>query len=156
MVGTPTEEAAVEQAIDLTHDQCERLLRAGVTGRVALSTPDGPHIIPVNYSVVGEAIVLRTSPYSLLGSYGRGALLAFEVDGVDHDRWRGWSVVARGRAEAVSDPVELERIRATWEPRPWASGNRVLLLRIPWSELTGRQIGAGWDPLGSLPVRRAV
>ena len=144
------------EAIDLTHEQCERLLRAGITGRVALSTPDGPHIVPVNYSVLDDAVILRTSPYSLLGTYGRGSMLAFEVDGVDHDRWRGWSVVARGRGAAVIDPVELERIRVVWEPRPWASGTRALHLRIPWTELSGRQIGADWDPLASLPVRRAV
>lgn len=146
----------MQEAIDLTRDQCERLLRAGVTGRVAVSTPDGPHIVPVNYSVVGEAVVIRTSPYSLLGTYGRGAMLAFEVDGVDHELWRGWSVVARGRASAITDPVELEQIHGAWEPRPWAAGARRLHLRIPWTELTGRQIGAGWDPLVSLPVRRAV
>ena len=58
----------VQDAIDLTHAQCERLLRAGTTGRIALSTPDGPHIVPVNYSVVGDAIVVRTTPYSLLGT----------------------------------------------------------------------------------------
>lgn len=146
----------MHEAIDLTQEQCERLLRAGTTGRVAVSTPDGPHIVPVNYSVVGDAIVLRTTPYSLLGTYGRGSTLAFEVDGVDHDRWRGWSVVARGRGAPVTDPLELDHIREVWEPRPWASGSRTLYLRIPWTELTGRQIGAGWDPLGSAPVSRAV
>lgn len=144
------------EAIDLSHEQCVRLLGAGVTGRVALSTPDGPHIVPVNYSVVGEAIVLRTSPYSRIGTYGRGTMLAFEVDGVDNELWRGWSVVVRGRAEAVTDAQELERIHSTWEPRPWASGARALYLRIPWTELSGRQIGADWDPLRSLPVSRAV
>ena len=143
-------------AIELSTDQCERLLRAGVAGRVAVSSPDGPHLVPVNYSVVGESIVIRTSPYSVLGTYGRGSRLAFEVDFFDHERWRGWSVVARGRADVVTDPADLERIRATWEPHPWAAGSRPLFLRLRWSELTGRQLGAGWDPLGALPVRRAV
>jgi hypothetical protein len=146
----------MQESIDLSRDQCEELLHAGVTGRVALSSPDGPHLIPVNYSVVGEAIIIRTSPYSVLGTYGRGSLLAFEIDFFDHERWRGWSVVARGRADVVTDPADLERIRATWEPRPWAAGSRNLYLRLRWSELSGRQLGSGWDPVGSLPVRRAV
>lgn len=146
----------MQHVIDLTREQCVQLLNAGVTGRVAVSAPDGPHIVPVNYSVVGEAIVLRTTPYSVLGTHARGSMLAFEVDGVDHERWRGWSVVARGRAEAVTDPLELERIQETWQPRPWAAGNRILYLRIPWTEVSGRQIGDGWDPLQTLPVRRAV
>jgi hypothetical protein len=25
-----------------------------------------------------------------------------------------------------------------------------------WSELTGRQLGRDWDPMATLPVRRAV
>jgi len=146
----------VQEVIDLSPDQCVQLLRAGIAGRVALSSPDGPHITPVNYSVVGDAIIVRTSPYSVLGTYGRASMLAFEVDQFDHERWRGWSVVARGRADVVTDQVELDRIRAIWEPHPWAAGNRSLHLRLRWSELSGRQIGAGWDPIASLPVRRAV
>ncbi len=143
-------------AIDLSPDQCERLLRAGVTGRVAISSPDGPHLVPVNYSVVGASIIIRTSPYSILGTYARGAMLAFEVDWFDPDRRRGWSVVARGRADIVTDQAELDRIQATWEPHPWASGSRNVHLRLRWSQLSGRQLGTGWDPIAFLPVRRAV
>lgn len=139
---------------ELSYSECEALLRAGVTGRVALSAPDGPQIIPVNYSVV-DGIVLRTSPYSVLGTYGRDTTLAFEVDHFDHAYHRGWSVVARGRAEIVDDPQEIAHIRSVWEPRPWAGGARALVLRIRWNELTGRQLGGGWDPLRDLPYRRA-
>lgn len=146
----------MQDVIDLSPEQCERLVRSGVTGRIALSTPDGPHIVPVNYSVVGEAIIVRTSPYSVLGTHGRGSVLAFEIDFFDHERWRGWSVSARGRADVVTDPLELDQIRSSWEPRPWASGSRNLYLRLRWSELTGRQIGSGWDPLDTLPVQRAL
>ena len=94
---------------DLTTQECERLLRAGVVGRVALSTPDGPHIVPVNYSVHDDTVVLRTSSYSVLGTYGRNAMLAFEIDHIDHDRHLGWSVVARGRSWAEVDPAGAAR-----------------------------------------------
>jgi hypothetical protein len=141
---------------ELSYSECEALLRAGVSGRVALSTPDGPQIIPLNYSVVDANIIVRTSPYSVLGTYGRDATLAFEVDHFDHANHRGWSVVARGRADVVEDPAELKHIRSVWEPRPWASGARALFLRIRWSELTGRQLGDGWDPVRDLPYRRVV
>lgn len=147
----------MQEAIDLTQDECRSLLESGVGGRVALSSPNGPHIVPVNYSVVDDAIILRTSAYSVLGTYGRDSMLAFEVDQFDHERQHGWSVVARGRGEVVVDPAELEHIHAIWEPRPWAaSGARGLHLRLRWTELTGRRIGVGWDLHGSLPVRRTV
>lgn len=141
---------------ELSYSECEALLRAGVVGRVALSTPSGPHIVPVNYSVVDSGIVLRTSAYSLLGTHGRDAVLAFEVDYFDHARQRGWSVIARGRAEVVEDQEEVDHIRSVWEPRPWVSGSRALFLRVLWTELTGRQLGAGWHPMRDLPYRRVV
>jgi len=146
----------MNEAIDLTRDECERLLRSGVGGRIALCSPNGPHIVPVNHSVVDDALVIRTSPYSLLGTYGRDSMLAFEVDQFDHERQRGWSVVARGRAEVVMAPAELEHIREVWEPRPWVAGARSLHVRLRWTEISGRRIGSGWDIAASLPVRRTV
>jgi uncharacterized protein len=146
----------MHEPIDLSRDECERLLRSGAGGRVALSSPNGPHIVPVNYSVVDDAVVVRTSPYSVLGTYGRDSMLAFELDQFDHERQRGWSVVARGRAHIVTDPEQLDRIHAVWEPRPWAAGVRKLYLRLPWTELSGRRLGAGWDLHATLPVSRSV
>ena len=141
---------------ELSYSECEAFLRAGIAGRVAMSTPGGPQIVPVNYSVVDNAIIVRTSPYSLLGTYGRDTTLAFEIDQFDHPNQRGWSVVARGRADVVHDRAELDRIRKVWEPRPWASGVRTLVVRIRWTELSGRQLGTGWDPRSEMPVRRVV
>jgi len=141
---------------DLSREDCARLLRAGVAGRVAIGTPTGPHIVPVNYAVNGESILIRTTAYSLLGTYGRGAQLCFEVDQFDYELERGWSVVVRGRATFVSDQDELAELARSWEPRPWAEGQRNLIVRIPWTEVTGRQLGGGWDPWQHLPVRRTA
>lgn len=129
--------------IDLTTEECEVLLRAGEVGRVALTTPDGPHIVPVNYVVLDETIVLRTSPYSLLGTYGRDSMVAFEVDQGQH---RCWSVIARGRARAVDDEATTARVRAVAAARAWVGGSRHSLLRIRWVELTGHRLGRRWNP----------
>lgn len=146
----------MREPFDLSANECRELLSAGLVGRVAICTPVGPHIVPVNYGVVDACIVLRTSPYSVLGSQARGTTMALEVDQFDYECQRGWSVVARGRAEAVTDAEELAQIKKTWEPRAWASGQRNLYLRMRWSELTGRRLGEGWNPADSLPVRRVV
>lgn len=139
--------------IQLSYWQCESILRADVVGRIAFSTPDGPHIVPVNYSVVDEAIIVRTSPDSLLAAHGCGVTVAFEVDHVDHTYRRGCSVVARGETEVVEDPAEVAHVRLVWEPRPWAGGSRPLLLRLRWKELSGRQLDPMWDPLSDPPAR---
>lgn len=146
----------MQEAFELDRSECEQLLRAGVAGRVAVATPGGPHIIPVNYSVVDDAIVLRTSPYSILGTHGRDTTLAFEVDHIDHENQQGWSVVARGRSRIVTDPDALDHIRETWPPQPWASGTRTLHLALHWQELSGRKLGTGWDTLASMQARRVV
>ncbi len=139
---------------EMTEEECRQLLGAGGVGRVALSTPDGPHIVPVNYAVHDDAIVIRTTPLSVLGTYGWKQRLAFEIDHVDHERWRGWSVVAAGPGERVEDPAELAALRAFWDPRPWAGGQRLLWIRLRWDRLTGRQLGQGWSASDEPPVRR--
>ena len=141
--------------VQLSYWQCESVLRSEVLGRIAFSAPDGPHIVPINYSVVDEAIVVRTSPDSLLANHGCGVTVAFEVDYINHSYRRGCSVVARGETDIVTDPAVVAHIHRVWEPQPWAGGTRPLLLRLRWRELSGRQLDPSWDPLSELPVRRS-
>jgi len=142
----------VPESHELSTHQCEALLRVGMVGRVAFSTPTGPHMLPVNYTVVDDAIVVRTSPYSLLGTHGRNTMVAFGIDGFDQEQKRGWSVQARGRMEVVTTHQELERIREVADPNPWANGARALYMRLRWTELSGRQLGTSWNPLPDVPV----
>ncbi len=144
------------QARELSARECEALLRSGVAGRVAIATPTGPQILPVNYTVVDDTIVIRTSPYSMLATHGRDSMFAFEIDAFDRENRRGWSVQARGRAEVVTERAALERIREVAEPQPWVTGSRSFYLRLRWSELTGRQVGEYWNPLHDEPVRQRV
>jgi uncharacterized protein len=135
---------------ELSPQECyERLQsQAGGVGRLALCTPLGPTIYPINFTVDAHAIVFRTSAYSELSTFVRNADTAFEIDHIDWGQRRGWSVVVKGRAEPVDDPADVERLREQGhEPRPWAKGVRTLYIRIPWREITGRSVGEEW--LGS-------
>jgi hypothetical protein len=42
----------------------------------------------------------------------------------------------------VLDPVALREVRERGLPEPWAEGTRTLTLRIPWTDLSGRRVGA--------------
>jgi len=139
---------------ELDDTECRRLLASGVFGRVAISTPSGPHIVPVNYVTVDDRIVFRTTPYSVLGSYGHNAEMAFEVDHVDYEYASGWSVVARGRAEAVHDAHEIQYLTSAWKPRPWAGGARNLYIALSWREISGRRLGPALGDARDLPVAR--
>ncbi len=101
-------------------------------------------------------IVFRTDPDSILGQLAPLASLAFEIDQLDYERHRGWSVVAVGTGEAIDDPETLEAIRRVWEPRPWAGGTRLLHIRLYPVSVTGRRIGVHWTPQEEAPVRRTV
>ena len=134
------------QAREIGRADCERLLREAEVGRAAVSTAEGPHIVPVTYTVVDDTIVIRTTALSLLGTYGPNAMLAFEVDHFDQERRTGWSVVARGRCWAELDPHEVAGLRRQ-VPRPWVSGNRNLYLRMRWECISGRALGEDWTRL---------
>lgn len=125
---------------ELEAEECVELLAAGVVGRAAICTPDGPHVVPVNYVVHGDSVVFRTTPYSILGTFAWSGDIAFEVDQIDEQRHEGWSVVVLGKGEMVEDAEDLEEIRWRNEPKPWAQGPRHLYVRIRWRKITGRRI----------------
>ena len=127
---------------ELDYTTCLTLLRGEEFGRVAVCTSDGPRIVPVNFTVVDDdTLVIRTTPYSALGTNAAGGRLALEIDRVDSEQQSGWSVVAAGRGSLVEDPHELRRIHAFRDPRPWAGGQRWLFVALRWSQLTGRAVG---------------
>ncbi|MET0838320.1 MAG: pyridoxamine 5'-phosphate oxidase family protein [Marmoricola sp.] len=145
----------MDEPQEMTYAECRGLLAGGIFGRVAVCTPTGPQIFPVNYSVVGEAVVFRTSAYGVVATSDWDVPMAFEVDHVDYSDQRGWSVVVAGRGERVDDPDVLAQIKRTWDPRPWAAGLRPLYVRLGWTGLTGRRLGR-WTREEELPVRRQV
>lgn len=138
----------MNELVELTLDECMTLLGHGVVGRVAMVTPMGLRILPVNYAMYDDEIVFRTAPGSELGLYGVNSELAFEIDHLDQERREGWSVMAVGTAEAVVDPTELAEIKHGWDPQPWASGLRHLYLKLVWRDITGRRVGNAFtDPV---------
>ena len=144
----------MHEPTELSYGKCRELLAAGVFGRVGVCTPEKPVILPVNYSVVGESIIFRTTPYGVVANHDWATAIAFEVDHVDYADHKGWSVLATGRGERVEDNEELSRIKRTWDPAPWAGGSRPLYVKLAWDELTGRRLGQGWTHENETPVRR--
>lgn len=143
------------EIVELTYEECERLLRAGVFGRMVVNRPTGPEIVPVNYVAIDDAVLVRTSPGSLLDRYADRAALVFEVDDANYDRWHGWSVVARGRGRRISPEQLTEAERRAPGPPPWVTRAEESWIRLSWVTLTGRRLGDGWSPLAEMPVRRA-
>ncbi|WP_338932795.1 pyridoxamine 5'-phosphate oxidase family protein [Streptomyces netropsis] len=127
---------------ELPSAECREKLASGGVGRVVFTTQEGPEAVPVNFRLVGDAIVFRTAAGGVLaGAVGTG--VAFEVDRIDEARSEGWSILARGVAEPVTEPEEQQHLRETADPHPWAGGERDAWVRIPLGDISGRRIRSG-------------
>lgn len=125
---------------DLTEAECVDLLRAHRVGRLALTTPRGLRIYPVNYAVHGSSLVVRTLPYGEVAQHAADSAVAFSIDDLDEDLQSGWTVLAVGTARRVEDPDAVAAIRRESSPEPWATGQRDLYLALAWDQLTGRRL----------------
>lgn len=128
---------------ELPPDTCRLLLEEHGVGRVGFDSTGGPVILPVNYQIVNESIVFRTSPAGTLAQLRRRTPVAFEVDGIDETSHRGWSVLVRGFAEVVTSDHQLTQLWRTG-PVPWASGTRNLFIALTCESVTGRRIRGAW------------
>ncbi|MFF3886002.1 helix-turn-helix domain-containing protein [Streptomyces sp. NPDC001914] len=124
---------------ELSVAECAKLLSTHGVGRLAVPTELGPVIVPVNYSVVDDAIVFRTAR-GATPSLASGCVVAFEVDRVDDTFSQGWSVVTRGFARTVTDPDEEHRLAKRAYSAPWSGGRRDMWVRIEPYAVTGRRI----------------
>jgi nitroimidazol reductase NimA-like FMN-containing flavoprotein (pyridoxamine 5'-phosphate oxidase superfamily) len=129
---------------ELERDRCVELLAGEEVGRLAVVVGSRPEILPVNYVLDGDGIVIRTAEGTKLHA-AAGAPVAFEVDGVDRARKTGWSVVVHGIAHEVQmlgrDDITA-RLDAL-EIHPWAGGAKPFILRIAPISITGRRVGPG-------------
>jgi uncharacterized protein len=130
---------------ELTRSECFELLAQEHLGRVAVVDVRGPVVFPVNFVLAHHMVVLRTSEGTKLDAAIRGSRVAFEIDGTDAATHTGWSVVVRGEAVEVTNPVELARLRKL-PLHPWAPGVKAHYVRILPVALTGRRIAASWPP----------
>lgn len=127
------------ELVELSPDECRTRLSTHGVGRVAVSTPDGPAIVPVNYLVWDDAVAYRTAPDAAAAA-AEGREVAFEVDHIDEALSQGWSVLVVGTARAVTDPETVRRLDEQATTTPWAGGDRELWLIITPTRLTGRRI----------------
>ncbi len=125
---------------ELSPRECWDLVAHGGVGRIATTTDEGPIVLPVNFVVDGDTLVIRTSAYGVLGRLDRAAELAFEVDRLDEAMREGWSVLFVGDMVRIEDPEEVATLWRDRDPGPWAGGVRNLFLRIQPRRVTGRRI----------------
>ena len=126
----------------LSEEECLALLREHRLGRLAVSTPSGPAIFPVNYAVGGDRIVFRTDPGTKLEAAAL-RVVVFEIDAMNPDDGTGWSVVVEGTGTditgAIDEPSEALDALAI---RPMAPGPKAHVVEIIPRSISGRRLVA--------------
>ncbi|WP_343995267.1 pyridoxamine 5'-phosphate oxidase family protein, partial [Terrabacter terrae] len=123
---------------ELKAAECQALLDSRDVGRIGWNAGTGPMILPVSYTPVNDLLVLRTSPFGLLSELVRLTQVVLEVDELDLTRRTGWSVLVRGRAQAIASPALLNHLWMIQGAQPWAAGTRTIFIGITSEQITGR------------------
>jgi nitroimidazol reductase NimA-like FMN-containing flavoprotein (pyridoxamine 5'-phosphate oxidase superfamily) len=123
----------------LDRDECRRLLGSTNVGRLGYCTDLGPRIVPMNYTLVGEAMTFRTGIDTEASHQLFDHPVAFEVDQFDEFLQTGWSVLVVGNAQPL-DEESLLLLDVRQTPQPWPAGRRVLVVQLPLTMMTGRRV----------------
>jgi nitroimidazol reductase NimA-like FMN-containing flavoprotein (pyridoxamine 5'-phosphate oxidase superfamily) len=119
--------------------ECRRLLSGSSFGRLAVTSGALPVILPVNFLLDGDRILVRTGSGTKLDAAMRDAVVAFEVDNTEPFSHAGWSVCVTGVAREVRDEAELRRISGLPLPH-WAPNGVGHVMAISMDLLSGRRI----------------
>jgi nitroimidazol reductase NimA-like FMN-containing flavoprotein (pyridoxamine 5'-phosphate oxidase superfamily) len=123
----------------LGRDECLRLLRSATIGRVGTTIGALPTVLPVNFRVVGDRIVFRTTVGTKLDAATTNSVVAFEADAIDPMSHAGWSVVVTGIAREVTEPDELSALLAANIPF-WAPTTDGHVVSIRTEMISGRRL----------------
>ncbi|KUJ66843.1 XRE family transcriptional regulator [Streptomyces albus subsp. albus] len=127
---------------EMDEQECRACLSSHGVGRVAVTVPGHPAILPVNYEVAYGGICFRTAPDAAPAA-AAGTDVAFEVDHVDDAMSQGWSVLVSGPAHLVTDPDMARDLSERAHSSPWPGGRREQWIRIAADRVTGRRIVPG-------------
>ena len=125
---------------ELTPSQCLALIAAGGLGRVGINVEALPVILPVDFALLDNDIVVRTVPGTKLNAALAGAVVAFQTDFSDTSTGNAWSVLVRGMAHELTnqdDLVEAHQLGL----RSWSDdSSNDRFVRIESRIVTGRRL----------------
>lgn len=131
----------------LSRDECLALLASVPIGRIGLSLSALPVVLPVNFAVCDDNVIIRTSEGSKFSAAITNAVVALEADHYDSLGHNGWSVLVQGSSRVVTDLAELERVRRL-PLRPWANPDTDRFIAISTDVVSGRRVRGWYRPDG--------
>jgi hypothetical protein len=125
--------------VHLDRASCLALLAAQPVGRLVFTQRALPDVLPVNYLLDGENVLIRLGSGSSAAVATRDSVVAFEVDDIDVGSQTGWSVTVVGRAHEIVDSAELRRASALGLVS-WTGDQQDHFLSITAEKITGRRL----------------
>jgi nitroimidazol reductase NimA-like FMN-containing flavoprotein (pyridoxamine 5'-phosphate oxidase superfamily) len=125
--------------VALDRRECVELLHAVPVGRLVFTHRALPEVVPVNFRVHGDDVVVRVADTSRAAAGAMDTVVAFEADEIDAGTRTGWSVTVVGHTSEILDPDERADVLAL-PLVAWAGGVRDRLIRIPLDRVTGRRL----------------
>lgn len=126
----------------LSTAECERRLRAGGVGILAMTGPQAPVLRPVNFAVHEGGLLMRTGEGRILEAAERGEPASFVVSETDRFEHTGWSVVVSGTLSAKTEK-ETSEVLARVALRPWARADKHHFVWLSIDAISGRRL-AEW------------
>jgi nitroimidazol reductase NimA-like FMN-containing flavoprotein (pyridoxamine 5'-phosphate oxidase superfamily) len=132
----------------LSEEESLQLAAGAVVGRIGFTGRYGPVVLPVNFKLVGGAVVLRTDGASSLDEDLRTGItdaeyrVAFEIDQIDETERTGWSVMIQGAAHYLEDQEERAAAAAAGID-PWPGGDKDVYISIRPTHISGRRVRRG-------------
>ena len=136
MTHYPADHAGLEI---LPFDRCLELLTTVPVGQVSFFADGEIVVLPVNHVMDGQDRVFRTARGSKLSAAEGQNVVAFEADEYDERTRSGWSVLVNGRAHAIYEEPEIQRL-SRLGLHPWVSAaDRPFWIRIHPTSISGRR-----------------
>ena len=83
MTSVPQQQPSPSKFVELSENECIKLLADHTAGRIGFMGLDGPQILPVTYQYRFGSVIFRTSPVGALSGLARRTSVAFEIDRID-------------------------------------------------------------------------
>mgnify|MGYP002722704674 CR=1 FL=1 len=132
----------------LDESESREKLASAQLGRVVVRRSDDMDIFPVNFVIDDRGdIYFRSAEGNKLFTINLNHDVLFEVDNVDKEANRAWSVVVRGNAELLQHADEIEYADSL-NVRPWLPTLKYNYVKITASEFSGRAFQLGEEPDG--------
>jgi nitroimidazol reductase NimA-like FMN-containing flavoprotein (pyridoxamine 5'-phosphate oxidase superfamily) len=125
--------------VELDRAESLELLAAKKVGRIGFLAEQGPVVLPMNYVLAGDHIIVRTVAFGVVARSAIDQKVAFEVGDVDDFLEAGWSVLVTGAGTLLSDD-QLQQLKSGSSPDPWAEGPRTLFFSIACDQVSGRRL----------------